>query len=573
MTIFGLSNQFNTNFLMNSVRKIVLCLVAGILTAGAAGATVRSKKQDITSNISTFSAIVKQLQTNYVDSFDVESVVKFGIDAMLSKLDPYTVYFDVKEQEDFKASNSGEYAGIGSYITQRDGYVLISGPRQDSPAAKAGLRTGDKILTIDGDDMKGKSTDAVSERLRGSIGSTVAVGILRPWVADSLQSIVVTREKIQVPAVPYYGVIGDDLGYIELNQFSEKSAEEVKAALVDLMENHKIKGLVLDLRDNGGGYLQSAVKILSYFLPKGTEVLKTRGKSKLEEQTYKTTSKPIAPDLPLVVMTDGGTASASEITAGALQDLDRAVVMGTRSFGKGLVQSTFDLPFDGLLKVTTAKYYIPSGRLIQAVDYSHRNSDGSVERIADSLTTEFATAGGRIVRDGGGITPDIKLEYPEISRVTYNVVADSWAFDFANKYAAEHPEAPEPGTDFVTDTVYSEFKAFIDPERFEYDKVCDTALSDLRKIAKIEGYMSDEVDQQITVLEGLMKHTLDKDLDTHREPISRYLEQEIAQRYYYDAGRSVARLRTDSMIDEAVKLLHDSPRYNDILHPAVTKKK
>ncbi len=196
-----------------------------------------------------------------------------------------------------------------------------------------------------------------------------------------------------------------------------------------------------------------------------------------------------------------------------------------------------------------------------------------MERIADSLTTEFATAGGRIVRDGGGITPDIKLEYPEISRVTYNVVADSWAFDFANKYAAEHPEAPEPGTDFVTDTVYSEFKAFIDPERFEYDKVCDTALSDLRKIAKIEGYMSDEVDQQITVLEGLMKHTLDKDLDTHREPISRYLEQEIAQRYYYDAGRSVARLRTDSMIDEAVKLLHDSPRYNDILHPAVTKKK
>lgn len=549
------------------MKKIFLAAMVGLLSILSTVATVRSEKADIASNISTFSAIVKQLQTNYVDSFDMNSVVKTGISAMLSKLDPYTVYFDSKEQEDFMASNTGEYAGIGSYITQRDGYVLISGPREGSPAAKAGLKTGDKILTVDGVDMKGKTTEAVSEKLRGTVGSTAKIEICRPWVADSLLTINVVREKIFMPAVPYYGVIADDLGYIELTQFTEKSADEVKAALVDLVENHAIKGLILDLRDNGGGYLESAIKILGYFLPKGTEVLRTRGKGRLDEQTFKTTSKPIAPNLPLVVLIDGASASASEITAGALQDLDRAVIVGARSFGKGLVQSTFGLPYDGLLKITTAKYYIPSGRLIQAIDYSNRNADGSASRVADSLTNEFTTAGGRIVRDGGGITPDIKMTYPEFSRATYNAVADNWVFDFANKYASEHPQAPALDEKFVTDSVYADFKKFIDPERFEYDKVCEIALTELRKIAKIEGYLSDEVEAQIKVLEGLMKHTLDADLDKSRPDIEKYLEQEIAQRYYYDRGRSYMRVRKDVMVDEAINVLHLQQRYSEILQP------
>ena len=549
------------------MKKIFLAAMVGLLSILSTVATVRSEKADIASNISTFSAIVKQLQTNYVDSFDMNSVVKTGISAMLSKLDPYTVYFDAKEQEDFMASNTGEYAGIGSYITQRDGYVLISGPREGSPAAKAGLKTGDKILTVDGVDMKGKTTEAVSEKLRGTVGSTAKIEICRPWVADSLLTINVVREKIFMPAVPYYGVIADDLGYIELTQFTEKSADEVKAALVDLVENHAIKGLILDLRDNGGGYLESAIKILGYFLPKGTEVLRTRGKGRLDEQTFKTTSKPIAPNLPLVVLIDGASASASEITAGALQDLDRAVIVGARSFGKGLVQSTFGLPYDGLLKITTAKYYIPSGRLIQAIDYSNRNADGSASRVADSLTNEFTTAGGRIVRDGGGITPDIKMTYPEFSRATYNAVADNWVFDFANKYAAEHPQAPALDEKFVTDSVYADFKKFIDPDRFEYDKVCEIALTELRKIAKIEGYLSDEVEAQIKVLEGLMKHTLDADLDKSRPDIEKYLEQEIAQRYYYDRGRSYMRVRKDVMVEEAINVLHSQQRYSEILQP------
>ena len=293
---------------------------------------------------------------------------------------------------------------------QRNGFVEISGPHEGSPAAAAGLRPGDRILAIDGEDMKGKTTEDVSGKLRGAIGSKTSVSVSRPWVTDSLLTVEVTREKIRIPAVTYYGVTDGNLGYIQLSQYSEKSADEVKDALTDLMENSRIEGLILDLRGNGGGYLESAVKILGYFLPKGTEVLRTRGKGLRDEKIYRTSAKPIAPDLPLVVLTDGTTASSSEITAGALQDLDRAVILGMRTYGKGLVQTTFGLPYDGMIKVTTAKYYIPSGRLIQSIDYSERGTDGRPKQIADSLTREFRTAGGRIVRDGGGITPDTLME-------------------------------------------------------------------------------------------------------------------------------------------------------------------
>lgn len=555
------------------MKKLFYAAALLIAAAFMSQAETRSPKADINANLTIFNAVVKELQSNYVDTIDMEKSVQTAIGAMLNRLDPYTEYMPRKEQEDFRTLNSGEYAGIGSYIMQRDGNVYISGPHEGSPAAQAGLRTGDLITMVDTVTVLGMTTEQVSNRLKGQRGTTVKVTVKRPYVQDSILTFEIVRDKIQIPSVPYSGVIGGDLGYIQLSQFSEKSADEVLDALDRLTGENKIKGLVLDLRDNGGGFLESAVKILGYFLPKGTEVLRTRGKGVMDERVYKTSDKPVAPQLPLVVLIDEGTASASEITAGALQDLDRAVILGSRSFGKGLVQTTRELPYEGLLKVTVARYYIPSGRLIQAIDYSHRNPDGTVARIPDSLTTAFTTAAGRIVRDGGGITPDIKVKYPEISRLTYNVVRDNWAFDFANKYYAAHPSIPAPGDFVITDSIYEDFKRFINPAKFNYDKVCETMLKNLREAAKIEGYMNDSLSVQMDRLEAMMKHPLDKDLDTHRDAITPYLEREIVNRYYYRPGEIQSFLRHDAAIDSAVAILHDPAEYHRLLSPQLPAKK
>lgn len=555
------------------MKKLFYAAALLIAAAFMSQAETRSPKADINANLTIFNAVVKELQSNYVDTIDMEKSVQTAIGAMLNRLDPYTEYMPRKEQEDFRTLNSGEYAGIGSYIMQRDGNVYISGPHEGSPAAQAGLRTGDLITMVDTVTVLGMTTEQVSNRLKGQRGTTVKVTVKRPYVQDSILTFEIVRDKIQIPSVPYSGVIGGDLGYIQLSQFSEKSADEVLDALDRLTGENNIKGLVLDLRDNGGGFLESAVKILGYFLPKGTEVLRTRGKGVMDERVYKTSDKPVAPQLPLVVLIDEGTASASEITAGALQDLDRAVILGSRSFGKGLVQTTRELPYEGLLKVTVARYYIPSGRLIQAIDYSHRNPDGTVARIPDSLTTAFTTAAGRIVRDGGGITPDIKVKYPEISRLTYNVVRDNWAFDFANKYYAAHPSIPAPGDFVITDSIYEDFKRFINPAKFNYDKVCETMLKNLREAAKIEGYMNDSLSAQIDRLEAMMKHPLDKDLDTHRDAITPYLEREIVNRYYYRPGEIQSFLRHDAAIDSAVTILQDPAEYHRLLSPQLPAKK
>ncbi|MCI9608289.1 MAG: S41 family peptidase [Muribaculaceae bacterium] len=531
-------------------------------------AATRSKKSAISRNIDIFSSVFKEMQTFYVDSIDADKSVTTAINAMLAELDPYTVYMPRSEQEDFKTMTTGEFGGIGSYIMQRDGNVYISGPHKDSPAYKAGLRAGDLIVSIDGDTMLGKSHSLVSDRLKGTPGTGLVVKIKRPYVEDSVFDVSITRAKIKVPSVPYYGVEKGNIGYIALNSYSESTADEVKQAVSELTANPAVKALVLDLRGNVGGLVESAVKVVGNFVPKGTEVLRTKGKGVMNEKVYKTTSAPIAPDIPLVVIIDGETASSAEITAGALQDLDRAVIVGTRSYGKGLVQTTRDMPYEGLLKVTVAKYYIPSGRLIQAIDYSHRNPDGTVSRIPDSLTNVFSTAHGRVVRDGGGITPDVEVKYPLLSRLTYNIMSDFWAFDFANRYVATHPDAPDLDSFEMSDSLYGDFKAFIDPAKFEYDRVCETMLERLRAAAKSEGYDEDSLTAQFDILEGMLRRPLERDLDKHREAIEPLVLREIMERYYFDPGRIRVGLRNDPGLDSAATVVQTAGRYDKILSPS-----
>lgn len=534
----------------------------------SAFAATRSNKAEITRNLDIFNSLYKELQTNYVDSIDAEKSITTAINAMLNDIDPYTEYFPASNQDDITMMTSGEYAGIGSVIMEKRGKgVYISEPYEGSPAQEAGLKAGDLIIMIDNDSVTSWHSPQVSEKLKGQAGTPVKVMVKRPYVEDSILTFNITRRKIQMPAVPYYGVVRDNIGYISLSSFTDKAANDVRDALLELKKDPRVKSVILDLRGNRGGLLEAAVKIVGLFVPKNTEVLRTRGKGQLDEKVYKTTSAPVDTDIPLVVFIDGGSASSSEITAGALQDLDRAVIIGNRSFGKGLVQTTRPLPYDGMLKVTIAKYYIPSGRLIQAIDYSRRNPDGSVARIPDSLTNVFTTIHGREVRDGGGITPDVDIDYGEANRLTYNVVNDNWAFDYATKFAALNPVIAPAEQWEVTDSVFDDFKSFIDPDKFNYDKVCEQILKTLCEAATAEGYMNDSTKKELDILDGLLRHDLNHDLDNNRKDIKEILANEIIGRYYYQRGQAIELLKRDAALDSASVILNSPSRYKSILSP------
>lgn len=552
-----------------NMRKKCLLLMVGVMAmALSAGAATRSPKDDIARNLTIFNSLYKALQTSYVDSINADETMRNAIDAMLGEIDPYTEYYPEDEQDDFMSISTGEYGGIGSYIQQRPGKdVIVSQPREGSPAAKAGLRPGDVFVAIDGDSTAGWTSAQVSERLKGQAGTPVKVTVKRPFVQDSILTFDIMREKIEINPIPYYGILPDGkTGYINLSTFNEKSSGQVKDAYLD-MKGKGMEALVLDLRGNGGGILDGAVGILSHFLPKGTEVLRTRGRGLLNEKVYKTTGKPLDTEIPLAVLIDGNSASSSEILTGAIQDLDRGIVVGQRSFGKGLVQSTRQLPYNGLLKVTIARYYTPSGRCVQALDYSHRNRDGSVARTPDSLTNVFYTRNGREVRDGGGITPDIKVELPNPNRLVYNIVTDNWNFDYATRFRAQNDTVASPEEWVVTDSLFNDFKAFIDPEKFHYDKMCEMIVDELAKAANTEGYDTPEVKDQIEALRGLLKHDLNHDLDTHREMIERYLSSEIMQRYYYDRGMIIEGLRHDPVLESALETLYSPEKYKATLSP------
>ncbi len=550
-------------------RFLTIIIACFVLTAAIGAASQAARKDRFSRKLNTFNTIVKELQTGYVDTLDANTIMDKTIEALLYQIDPYTEYYPADNQDEILSISQGQYAGIGSFIGRHDGKIYITEPQWTSPARKEGLRAGDIILAVNGDSVT-TSTDVseVSKKLRGQAGTEVRVDVKRPYAADSLLTFNITRANIKVNPLPYFGILPSGIGYIRLTTFNESSARQVREAILDMMRSPDLKGIVLDLRGNGGGLLESAVQIASNFVPKGTEILRTKGRDPREERVYKTVTKPLDTKIPLAILTDGGTASASEIVAGSMQDLDRAVIIGERSFGKGLVQTTRPLPYDDILKLTTGRYYIPSGRLIQALDYSHRNPDGTPARTPDSLTNEFATKGGRIVRDGGGITPDVTVDQPDANRLLYNIIADFWAFNFANKFAAEHPDSISADSTIVTDEVFEAFKASIDPEKFKYDRQCETALQYLREAAKNEGYMTDSVAAQFDILSSLLKHDLNHDLDINRKAITGILEDEIAIRYFSDGERVRRNLPTDTVLNEAVTILLDPERYKALLSPA-----
>lgn len=511
---------------------------------------------------------------NYVDSINAQKSIRNAIDAMLGQIDPYTEYYSVDEQEDFTSMASGEFSGIGSMIIQRNGHVELSQPNFDSPARKAGIKHGDVIIAIDDFTLPdGFTSTEATKLLRGQAGTKVRLKVKRPYVTDSIVDVEITRGTIRTNPVPYYGMLNDEVGYIKLTTFNDRSAADVKNAFLNLKKDPAMKSLVIDLRDNGGGLLESAVQIAGYFLPKGTEVLRTKYRGKDNEKIYKTTQAPLDTKIPLAFLINGNTASASEILSGSMQDLDRAVIVGNRSFGKGLVQSSRPIPYNGTLKVTVARYYIPSGRLIQAIDYSHRNPDGTVARIPDSLTNVFHTLAGREVRDGGGITPDVKVDLPDLNRLTYNIYADMWTYDYANRYAARQgSNAPDAETFEVTDSIFDDFKAFIDPAKFKYDRLCESGLSLLRETAQQEGYMTDSVAAQFDRLAGMLKHDLNHDLDFNAKEIRQLLDQEISSRYFDDATMIRRSLRDDPDTAAAAAVLSDPKRYQELLAPSAKQK-
>lgn len=516
----------------------------------------------ISKNLDVFASVYKEVNLNYVDDINSAKMVKTGVDAMLNELDPYTEFVPESEIEDYKLHYvSTQYGGIGTSIFSRNGKVFVSEVFEGFPAQKADVRPGDQIVKINDIELTARNSDQVSQLLKGSKGAGIKLQLKRgdaPVIEKSL-----VREEIKQPNVSYYGMVDGNMGYIKLDKFLENSADEVTNALTNIKKNNP-SGIILDLRSNGGGILQEAVKIVNLFVQKDVEVVSQKGKIKEKNFTYRTVTQPLEGNLPLVVLVNGRSASASEIVAGALQDLDRAVIIGQRSYGKGLVQQTFSLPYSSLVKITIAKYFIPSGRCVQALDYAHRKDDGSVVKMADSSLHEFKTKSGRSVYDGSGVFPDMPVKQERFADVTQTLIGKLYMFDYANQYRANHPKIATPKAFTLTDAEYAEFTKYLSGKNYTYSTASEKILAALKTEASKDKQFA-ELQPELEALKNKLSSTKKNDLQVHKPEIKQVLENEIAARYYYEKGRYEANFKYDREMAQAVKTLQDKPLMASIL--------
>ena len=540
---------------MNTKRTLIGAFII-FLGLGLSSFKDDDRNFQISKNLDIFNSIFKELDLFYVDTIDPEKMIQNGVNGMLALTDPYTEYYPEEGISSLKEMITGKYGGIGAairYYKKKDRIAIVE-PTEGMPAAEAGVKAGDIILSVGGKEMlRGNMkpqefSSKVSEALRGEPGTSFVLKVLRPLKNDStVMEFKITRKNIRNNPVPYYGIIKDSIGYLSLTGFTDNCAKDVKKAFID-----------------GGGSLQEAVEIINFFVPKGKEIVVTKGKIRQAASSFKTQNEPIDTEMPLAVLVNGNTASASEILSGSMQDMDRAVIIGTRTYGKGLVQTTRPLPYNGTLKVTTSKYYIPSGRCIQAIDYAKKNADGSVARIPDSLTTVFHTAAGREVRDGGGIRPDIEVTGDKFPNILFYLMNDDLIFDYVTQYCLTHPAVTSVDSIRITDADYAEFKKQVKAANFTYDRQSEGLLKTLKEVAEFEGYMEGAA-EEFKALEQKLNHNLDRDLDYFAKPIKEQIAEEIATRYFYQRGAVMQRLKDDEDLDKAIEVLNSPEKYKEIL--------